>query len=209
MYAGNTATTMWRRSSPSVRWPPRGAIRDVGRALNFTLCRDGRRGEARTRATLHMTLDEALKRLTAAARDVRGRRARANADRYGAAPSRACRATHRRTRRASSLRGCRSTTMCRSRRTTTRSSPQYTMTTLEELGLLKMDFLGLRNLTVIDDAVRDDRKTDAGLFDGATCTDDDPKVYRHARRRGKTVGRVPAGIGGHDGRLCGTEAAVH
>lgn len=29
---------------------------------------------------------------------------------------------------------------------------QYTMTTLEELGLLKMDFLGLRNLTVINDA---------------------------------------------------------
>ncbi|MFQ9783733.1 MAG: hypothetical protein ACLRX1_01305 [Ruminococcus sp.] len=28
------------------------------------------------------------------------------------------------------------------------------MTTLEELGLLKMDFLGLRNLTVIDDAVK-------------------------------------------------------
>lgn len=31
---------------------------------------------------------------------------------------------------------------------------QYTMTTLEELGLLKMDFLGLRNLTVIDDTVK-------------------------------------------------------
>ncbi len=31
---------------------------------------------------------------------------------------------------------------------------QFTMTTLEELGLLKMDFLGLRNLTVINDAVR-------------------------------------------------------
>ena len=31
---------------------------------------------------------------------------------------------------------------------------QFTMTTLEELGLLKMDFLGLRNLTVIDDAER-------------------------------------------------------
>lgn len=29
---------------------------------------------------------------------------------------------------------------------------QYTMTTLEELGLLKMDFLGLRNLTVLKDA---------------------------------------------------------
>ena len=31
---------------------------------------------------------------------------------------------------------------------------QFTMTTLEELGLLKMDFLGLRTLTVIDNAVR-------------------------------------------------------
>ena len=30
---------------------------------------------------------------------------------------------------------------------------QFTMTTLEELGLLKMDFLGLRTLTVIQDAV--------------------------------------------------------
>lgn len=32
---------------------------------------------------------------------------------------------------------------------------QYTMTTIEELGLLKMDFLGLRTLTVINDAVKD------------------------------------------------------
>ncbi len=36
---------------------------------------------------------------------------------------------------------------------------QYQMTTLEELGLLKMDFLGLRNLTVLDDAVRLVQKT--------------------------------------------------
>ncbi|MBQ1182882.1 MAG: DNA polymerase III subunit alpha, partial [Clostridia bacterium] len=36
---------------------------------------------------------------------------------------------------------------------------QYTMTTLEELGLLKMDFLGLRNLTVIDDTVKMIRRT--------------------------------------------------
>ena len=35
---------------------------------------------------------------------------------------------------------------------------QYQMTTLEELGLLKMDFLGLRNLTVLDDAVQMVRK---------------------------------------------------
>ncbi len=31
---------------------------------------------------------------------------------------------------------------------------QFTMTTLEQLGLLKMDFLGLRTLTVIDDTVK-------------------------------------------------------
>jgi DNA polymerase-3 subunit alpha len=36
---------------------------------------------------------------------------------------------------------------------------QYTMGVLEELGLLKMDFLGLRNLTIIDDAVQEIRKT--------------------------------------------------
>ena len=33
-------------------------------------------------------------------------------------------------------------------------STQYTMTTLEELGLLKMDFLGLRTLTVIGDTIK-------------------------------------------------------
>lgn len=37
---------------------------------------------------------------------------------------------------------------------------QYPMTTLEELGLLKMDFLGLRNLTVLHDAVELVRKTE-------------------------------------------------
>lgn len=33
-------------------------------------------------------------------------------------------------------------------------STQYIMTTLEELGLLKMDFLGLRTLTVISDTIK-------------------------------------------------------
>ncbi len=61
---------------------------------------------------------------------------------------------------------------------------QFTMTTLERLGLLKMDFLGLRNLTVIDDTVKmikrrepdfdiekiplDDKKTFALFSDGQT-----------------------------------------
>ena len=37
---------------------------------------------------------------------------------------------------------------------------QFTMTTLEQLGLLKMDFLGLRTLTVIQNAVLMARKKD-------------------------------------------------
>lgn len=45
---------------------------------------------------------------------------------------------------------------------------QFTMTTLEELGLLKMDFLGLRTLTVIQDAARL-----AGIFDDATMNIDE------------------------------------
>ena len=40
---------------------------------------------------------------------------------------------------------------------------QYTMNLLEELGLLKMDFLGLRNLTVIDDAQRIIRGSNPGF----------------------------------------------
>ncbi len=40
---------------------------------------------------------------------------------------------------------------------------QFTMTTLEELGLLKMDFLGLRTLTVIQNAVEMARKKEPSL----------------------------------------------
>ncbi len=42
---------------------------------------------------------------------------------------------------------------------------QYTMTTLERLGLLKMDFLGLRTLTVIQNAVRNVEKMHHILLD--------------------------------------------
>lgn len=42
---------------------------------------------------------------------------------------------------------------------------QFTMTTLEELGLLKMDFLGLRTLTVIQNAVRMAEKNSGKTID--------------------------------------------
>ena len=63
---------------------------------------------------------------------------------------------------------------------------QYSMTTLEELGLLKMDFLGLRNLTVIDDAVREIRKTNPG-FSLEDIPDDDSETYTMLTA-GKTSG---------------------
>ncbi|MBP3888042.1 MAG: DNA polymerase III subunit alpha [Cellulosilyticum sp.] len=54
---------------------------------------------------------------------------------------------------------------------------QYTMTTLEELGLLKMDFLGLRTLTVIDNAVKLVEKNHGIKLDMSKVDDHDPKVY--------------------------------
>ena len=54
---------------------------------------------------------------------------------------------------------------------------QYTMTTLEELGLLKMDFLALRNLTVLDDAIQMVR-THTPDFDLRTIPDDDPQTFQ-------------------------------
>jgi DNA polymerase-3 subunit alpha len=53
---------------------------------------------------------------------------------------------------------------------------QYVMTTLEELGLLKMDFLGLRNLTVIRDAEKEIRKTEPD-FSIDTIPEDDTPTY--------------------------------
>ena len=54
---------------------------------------------------------------------------------------------------------------------------QYVMTTLEELGLLKMDFLGLRNQTVLDDAVKMVRRHTPD-FDMEKIPMDDPEVFR-------------------------------
>ena len=53
---------------------------------------------------------------------------------------------------------------------------QFTMTTLEELGLLKMDFLGLRTLTVIHDAVQFIENTTGRHIDVDAIDYNDPKV---------------------------------
>ena len=56
-------------------------------------------------------------------------------------------------------------------------STQYIMTTLEELGLLKMDFLGLRTLTVIQDTI-DLVKKDKCIDVEFDKDMNDPKVYK-------------------------------
>ena len=63
---------------------------------------------------------------------------------------------------------------------------QYQMTTLEELGLLKMDFLGLRNLTVLDDAVQLVRRREPG-FRIEDAPEDDKATY-DMLAAGRTVG---------------------
>ncbi len=54
---------------------------------------------------------------------------------------------------------------------------QYTMTILESLGLLKMDFLGLRNLTIIRDCVNEIHKTEP-KFEISAIPLDDQAVYK-------------------------------
>ena len=54
---------------------------------------------------------------------------------------------------------------------------QFTMTTIEELGLLKMDFLGLRTLTVIQDAVRNIKQSKGIDIDVDHLDMEDEAVY--------------------------------
>ncbi len=63
---------------------------------------------------------------------------------------------------------------------------QYVMTTLEELGLLKMDFLGLRNLTVLDDAAKMVQKKEPGFTINAIPENDPDTMAMLAE--GKTSG---------------------
>ena len=64
---------------------------------------------------------------------------------------------------------------------------QFTMTTLEELGLLKMDFLGLRTLTVIQNAVGLAEKSTGKKID-IDCIDYDDKAVLNSIGTGRTDG---------------------
>ena len=64
---------------------------------------------------------------------------------------------------------------------------QYSMGWVEKIGLLKMDFLGLRNLTVMKSALDEIRRTTDPAFDLATISDSDQRTFEMLSR-GETMG---------------------
>ncbi|TYP00012.1 DNA polymerase III alpha subunit [Geothermobacter ehrlichii] len=64
---------------------------------------------------------------------------------------------------------------------------QYSMSYVEQIGLVKFDFLGLKTLTVINNAVRLIREGVNPDFDLKTVPDDDEKTYQ-LLSRGETTG---------------------
>ena len=66
-------------------------------------------------------------------------------------------------------------------------STEFIMTTLEELGLLKMDFLGLRTLTVISDTIKLVKEC-RGIDVEIDKDMNDPKVFEETWRSGNTSG---------------------
>jgi DNA polymerase-3 subunit alpha len=72
---------------------------------------------------------------------------------------------------------------------------QYDMGSVTKLGLLKMDFLGLKTLTVIADAVDNIRRTTTPNFDIETISLEDPATYL-LLNSGKTVGVFQLESGG-------------
>ncbi len=152
----------------------RGVIRDVGRALNFTYAETDVVAKL-VPTTLHITLDEAL-RVSPQLKQMYDEDER----------------IHTLIDTARALEGMPRNTSTHAAGVVITRLPvhnyvplslnddtvvtQYTMTTLEELGLLKMDFLGLRNLTVIEDAVQSIHKH-TPEFDMKTIPTDDEETF--------------------------------
>ena len=162
----------------------RGAIRDVGRVMNFTYAETDTVSRL-VPSTLHITLDEALQTSPKLKELYDGdERIRTLID------------------TARSLEGMPRNTSTHAAGVVITRNPVYTyvplsrndetvvtqfgMTTLEELGLLKMDFLGLTTLTLIRDAEDDIRRTHPD-FRVSDLPDDDPETYAMLSQ-GRTTG---------------------
>ena len=162
----------------------RGAIRDVGRALNFTYAETDVVAKL-VPNTLHITLKEALevspKLKEMYDGDERVKQLIDTAQALEGMPRNT--STHAAGVVITADPVCTYVPLSRNDDTIV---TQYTMTTIEELGLLKMDFLGLRNLTVIQDAENQIRKHTPD-FSMANIRDDDPETFKMLAE-GKTQG---------------------
>ncbi len=180
----------------------RGAIRDVGRALNFTYAETDVVAKL-VPTTLHITLDEALKTSpqlkTMYDEDERVRKLIDTARSLEGMPRNT--STHAAGVVITARPVCDYVPLSRNDDTIV---TQYTMTTIEELGLLKMDFLGLRNLTVIQDAEELIRKHTPG-FDISKVRDDDPETFQMLTE-GKTQGVFQLESAGMTGVCVGMKA---
>ena len=180
----------------------RGAIRDVGRALNFTYAETDVVAKL-VPTTLHITLKEALevspqlkekydsdervKKLIDTAMSLEGMPRNTSTHAAGVVIT------------ADPV--CTYVPLSRNDDTIV---TQYTMTTIEELGLLKMDFLGLRNLTVIRDAELQIQKFNPG-FSMDNIPDDDPQTFKMLAE-GKTQGVFQLESAGMTGVCVGMKA---
>ena len=164
----------------------RGAIRDVGRALNFSYAETDIVAK-KVPTTLHITLEEALKVSPELKEmydnDERVKKLIDTAMSLEGMPRNT--STHAAGVVITADPVCSYVPLSRNDETIV---TQYTMTTIEELGLLKMDFLGLRNLTVIRDTERQIQAFRPD-FSMDRIPDDDPETFRMLGE-GKTQGVV-------------------
>ena len=180
----------------------RGAIRDVGRALNFTYAETDVVAKL-VPTTLHITLKEALevspKLKEMYDTDERVKLLIDTAMSLEGMPRNT--STHAAGVVITAEPVCSYVPLSRNDNTIV---TQYTMTTIEELGLLKMDFLGLRNLTVIRDAEKQIQKFQPD-FAMAKVPDDDPETFRMLAE-GKTQGVFQLESAGMTGVCVGMKA---
>jgi len=181
----------------------RGAIRDVGRALNFTYAETDVVAKLVPTMPLHITLKEALnvspklKEMYDA--DERVRLLIDTAMSLEGMPRNT--STHAAGVVITAQPVCTYVPLSRNDETIV---TQYPMTTIEELGLLKMDFLGLRNLTVIRDAELQIQKHTPD-FSMDNIPDNDPETFKMLRE-GKTQGVFQLESAGMTGVCVGMKA---
>ena len=181
----------------------RGAIRDVGRALNFTYAETDVVAKLVPTMPLHITLKEALnvspKLKEMYDGDDRVKQLIDTAMCLEGVPRNT--STHAAGVVITADPVCSYVPLSRNDDTIV---TQYTMTTIEELGLLKMDFLGLRNLTVIRDAELQIQKFEPG-FSIDRIADDDPETFKMLAE-GKTQGVFQLESAGMTGVCVGMKA---